>query len=67
MSACPQDTLQSEWSVCGEQTLIPGVRPVSLRARLIFQMQAPLLPRATQKPMTIGLFDEDARNQLELF
>ncbi len=63
MSACPE----SEWSECGEQTLIPGVRPVSLRERLIFQMQAPLTPSATQKPMTIGLFDMDARNQLELF
>jgi hypothetical protein len=67
MSACPPNALQSEWSECGEQTLIPGVRPVSLRERLMFQMQVPLTPRAMQKPMTIGLFDEDARNQLELF
>jgi hypothetical protein len=67
MSACPQDMLLSEWSECSEQTLIPGVCPVSLRERLVFQMQAPLLPRATQKRMSIGLFDEDARNQLELF
>ena len=57
----------SEQTDCGEQILIPGVRPMALRERLMFQMQAPLTPRATQKPMTVGLFDEDARNQLELF
>ena len=59
--------LGSEPTAWGEQILIPGVPPVSLRARLMLQMQAPLAPRKTQKPMTIGLFDEDRRNQLELF
>ena len=57
----------SEQTDCGEQILIPGVKPVALREWLLLQMQAPLTPSATQKPMTIGLFDEDARNQLELF
>ena len=57
----------SEQTDCGEQILIPGVKPVRLRERLMFQMQAPLTPHANQKPMTIGLFDMDARNQLELF
>ena len=57
----------SEQTDCGEQILIPGVRPVALRERLLLLMQSPLGPRAAQKPMTIGLFDEDARNQLELF
>jgi len=57
----------SEQTDCGEQILIPGVKPVALRERLRLQMQAPLGPRAAQKPMTIGLFDMDARNQLELF
>ncbi len=51
----------------GEQFLIPGVRPVSLRERLERLMDAPLAPRAPQKPLNIGLFDEDARNQLSLF
>ena len=47
----------SEQTDCGEQILIPGVKPVRLRERLLLQMQAPLGPRAAQKPMTIGLFD----------
>ena len=59
--------LEAEWSSCGEQTLIPGVHPVSLRERLTLQASAPLIPKKSQKPMNIGLFDEDARNQLNLF
>lgn len=51
----------------GEQILIPGVRPVSLRERLALRMAAPLEARKPQKPLNIGLFDEDARNQLDLF
>lgn len=51
----------------GEQILIPGVRPVSLRERLALRMAAPLEARKPQKPLNIGLFDEDARNQLNLF
>ena len=51
----------------GEQILIPGVRPVALRDRLQARMEAPLEPRCRQKPLAIGLWDEDARNQLELF
>ena len=30
-------------------------------------MAAPLTPRVPQKPLNVGLFDEDARNQLDLF
>ncbi len=67
MTARPQDLLEAEWSECGEQTLIPGVRPVSLRERLTLQANTPLAPTKTQKPLNIGLFDEDARNQLNLF
>lgn len=51
----------------GEQTLVPGVRPITTRERIEAHMAAPLIPRKPQKPMTIGLFDEDARNQLDLF
>lgn len=51
----------------GEQILIPGVRPVSLRERLALRMAAPLEARKPQKPLNIGLFDEDAHNQLDLF
>lgn len=58
---------QSEMTPDGEQTLIPGVRPISLRDRLDARMEAPLVPRKPQKPLDIGLFDEIGRNQLELF
>ena len=51
----------------GEQMLIPGVRPVTVRERLALLMAAPLSPHKAQKPLDIGLFDEDARNQLSLF
>jgi hypothetical protein len=51
----------------GEQTLIPGVRPIALRDHLDARMEAPLVPRKPQKPLDIGLFDEIGRNQLELF
>ena len=59
--------LASEPTPAGEQTLIPGVRPVSLRDRLALRLAAPMAPRGPQKPLDIGLFDEDARNQLSLF
>jgi hypothetical protein len=51
----------------GEQILIPGVRPIGTRERIEAAMAAPLRPRLPQKPLNIGLFDEDARNQLSLF
>ena len=51
----------------GEQFVVPGVRPVTLRDRLAVRMAAPLGSHKPQKPMNIGLFDEDARNQLSLF
>jgi hypothetical protein len=63
----------------GEQVLVPGVAPVSLRERLERLLSAPLGPVKPQKPLDIGLGacpwagrrldprDEDARNQLDLF
>lgn len=60
-------TAQSEVTPCGEQMLIAGVSPVTVRERLMLQMQAPLAPLKAQKPLTIGLFDEDGRRQLNLF
>lgn len=59
--------LTTESTPEGEQILVPGVRPVSLRERLALRLAAPLEARKPQKPLNIGLFDEDARNQLELF
>lgn len=59
--------LNSERTPEGEQTLIPGVAPIRECDRLVAVMAAPLRPRKAQKPLNIGLFDEDARNQLSLF
>ena len=67
MTASAFAPLDAEWSSCGEQTLIPGVRPVSLCERLTLQASAPLTPKKSQKPLNIDLFDEDARNQMSLF
>ncbi|WP_136617886.1 MULTISPECIES: hypothetical protein [Mesorhizobium] len=61
MSARDPDTLRTEPTPQGEQTLIPDVQPLTTRDRL------PVAPaRAAQKPLDIGLFD-DARNQRDLF
>lgn len=59
--------LASEPTPEGEQTLVPGIRPIGTRARIETRMAAPLRPRVPQKPLNVGLFDEDARNQLDLF
>lgn len=58
---------QSEPTIAGEQTLVPGVRPIGTRERLERMMEGPLSSIRAQKPLNIGLFDEDARNQLEMF
>jgi len=61
---------ETEPTDAGEQTLVPGVRPLTLKDRLEARMAAPMAPRrnpdARQKPLDIGLFDEAARNQLDL-
>lgn len=51
----------------GPQTLIPGVAPISSADRLQQRAAALLEPKKPQRPCDIGLFDINARNQLELF
>ena len=60
-------TLQSEPTPEGEQTLIPGVLPVTMRERLAARMASPMAPRKPQQPFDFGLFDRTARRQLDLF
>lgn len=60
-------TFEIEVTKEGEQGLIAGVRAVSVKDRLRLMREAPLMPRKPQKTMNIGLFDEDLRNQLDLF
>ena len=59
--------IASELTEQGEQVLVPGVTPLTLRQRLAALFTAPLTSSRPQRPMNIGLFDEDARNQLDLF
>ena len=66
-AAYPPPPIDDEPTPEGEQTLVPGVRPISQRERIEARMVAPLTPRVPQKPLNVGLFDEDARNQLDLF
>ena len=58
---------ETETTPEGEQTLVPGVKPLSDRDRLALLTSRPLAARVPQKPLDIGLFDEAARNQLNLF
>lgn len=53
----------------GPQYLIEGIKLVSLREKLEYLASMPVRSKRTraQKPCDIGLFDETARNQLELF
>jgi hypothetical protein len=51
----------------GLQIVAPGIAPVSVKARLEMRSAEPLRGRKAQKPCDIGLFDEVARRQLDLF
>ena len=64
VSPTPFDT---EATVQGQQVLVPGVRPVSMKARLEVLAAHPLGSDRLQKSCDIGLFDDVARNQMELF
>ncbi len=62
--------LQSELTEAGEQTLVSGVRSITLRDQLIVMANRPLQPKrnpnAQQKPCDLGLFDEVSRDQIDL-
>jgi hypothetical protein len=66
MNAVDPRAVLTEITDQGEQVLAPGIAPVSLRERLERLLATPLRPVKAQKPLNIGLFDEDARNQLDL-
>lgn len=56
-----------EQTPLGPQTLVPGVIPITPRDRLALRANAPLEPKKTQCACDHGLFDVNARNQLDLF
>ena len=65
MSALP--AMASEQTAIGEQVLVPGVQPITPAERLAMLANAPMQPRRPQRPADHGLFDTNARNQLEMF
>ena len=66
MSAEPE----TEETEVGVQTLISGVRPVTLGEKLTARTCHPMTPKrnpnAKQRPCDIGLFDEVGRAQIDL-
>jgi len=67
MSAPDPCPFASEPTPEGEQSLVPGVTPITLADRLAWRAAQPLGPAKAQRPCDLGLFDVAARNQLELF
>jgi hypothetical protein len=67
MTAAAPIPFETEATHLGPQTLVPGVRPVSMKARLKVLAAHPLASMKMQKPCDIGLFDDVARNQMDLF
>lgn len=58
---------ETEATAIGNQTLVPGVAPITPRDRLAMRANAPMEPRKAQRPADHGLFDTNARNQIEMF
>jgi hypothetical protein len=59
--------LEAEVTPIGVQTLVIGVAPISPAQRLAMLADAPLQPRRPQRPADHGLFDTNARKQIEMF
>lgn len=63
-------TRETESNDIGDQTLIDGVRPITLRDRLLVMASQPMTPKrnpnAPQKQCDHGLFDEVGRAQIDL-
>ena len=59
--------LQTEVTPVGIQTLVSGVAPITPAQRLAFRADAPLSAKKPQRAADHGLFDENARNQIEMF
>jgi len=57
---------ETEVTPQGQPTLVSGVPPITERERIEAMMNGPIRPRRPQKPLNIGLFDEDARRQMDL-
>jgi hypothetical protein len=60
-------TLEAEVTPIGVQTLVSGIAPITPAQRLAFRADAPMQPNKPQRPADHGLFDTNARNQIEMF
>ena len=49
----------------GEQTVVPGIAPITLADRLALRAAAPMEPTRPQKPCDHGLFDVERRKQID--
>jgi hypothetical protein len=67
MTAATPIPFETEATPSGPQALVPGVRPVSIKARLEALAAHPMASDRLQKTCDIGLFDDVARNQMDLF
>ena len=56
-----------EQTAIGAQTLVTGVAPITPADRLAFRAAAPMQPTKPQRACDHGLFDTNARNQIEMF
>ena len=56
-----------ELTPIGVQILVSGVAPITPAQRLAMRANAPMEPRKAQRPADHGLFDTNARNQIEMF
>ena len=63
----PPLALEAEVTAIGVQTLVIGVAPITPAQRLAILADSPLQPRRPQRPADHGLFDTNARNQIEMF
>jgi hypothetical protein len=59
--------LETEVTPIGVQTLVTGVAPITPAERLAMLASAPMQPRRPQRPADHGLFDLNARLQIEMF
>ena len=61
--------LPTETTPEGEQTVAPGVKPITLRDRLMLRAVQPMAPKrnpdAARKPCDLGLFDVEGRRRID--
>ena len=65
--AASPPAFEAEVTPIGVQTLVSGVAPISPAQRLAMLANAPMQPRKAQRAADHGLFDTNARNQIEMF